>query len=399
MANTSVFSNIFVGKRWQVAQYKANDPDPFAKDIYFGMRKVGHVADANKHADPASEEEPETKPQPDAQPEEAPEAAGDEPSDEAAGDGDAAGGEAPKPNSETVKNSVVDPFEIAFKNRVEQTMSTLKAIYRQPEIDSGRSGLPGLFDRLMTAGQKQSEATRKQRVARFNEAYDRLFSLAALGLGTDDSEAALRGKVNIASGALDALRTDVRNREAGAVKNTYMKKLGMPALLAGLSFLLLYLLYDKSPGFFTAGCGASEGWRSFMPCFAADDGMITALFPSELYELRNLFVLMAGCMMGTWASFGARKIVLTFDDLAELEQDNLSPVMRLIFTGALTLILALVFLTGIVQVEIGDFETKSLASNGLIAFLIGAFFGLLEQSLPAAVMERARGFLDSASAK
>lgn len=136
-----------------------------------------------------------------------------------------------------------------------------------------------------------------------------------------------------------------------------------------------------------------------MPCFAADDGMITALFPSELYELRNLFVLMAGCMMGTWASFGARKIVLTFDDLAELEQDNLSPVMRLIFTGALTLILALVFLTGIVQVEIGDFETKSLASNGLIAFLIGAFFGLLEQSLPAAVMERARGFLDSASAK
>ncbi|WP_284125844.1 hypothetical protein [Parerythrobacter aestuarii] len=397
MPTASVFSNIFVGKRWQVAQYKANDPDPFAKDIYFGMRKVGKVAEPEEETpDPAPSEDQQAGVETEAG-DEVP-AEGDRDGD--GGDTDTAGdGETPPSTPDTVKNSIVDPFEIAFKNRVEQTMSTLKAIYRPPEIDSDRSGLPGLFDRMMTAGQKQSEASRKQRIARFNEAYDRLFSLAALGLGTDDSEAALRGKVNIASGALDALRTDVRNREAGLVKNTYMKKLGMPALLAGLCFLLLYLLYDKSPGFFTAGCGVDDGWRSALPCVAASDGMIPALFPSELYELRNLFVLMAGCMMGTWASFGARKIVLTFDDLAELEQDNLSPVMRLIFTAAMTLILALVFLTGIVQVEIGDFETKSLASNGLIAFLIGAFFGLLEQSLPTAVMDRARGFLESASAK
>jgi hypothetical protein len=48
-----------------------------------------------------------------------------------------------------------------------------------------------------------------------------------------------------------------------------------------------------------------------------------------------------------------------------------------------------------VQVEIGDFRTAELDSNGLVALLAGAFFGLLEQSLPAAIMDRARSFSDS----
>ena len=100
-------------------------------------------------------------------------------------------------------------------------------------------------------------------------------------------------------------------------------------------------------------------------------------------------------MMGTWASFAARKVTLTFDDLAELEQDRLSPAMRLIFTGVLTFIFALTFLTGMVQIEIGGFRTSDLMRDGVVAMLAGAFFGLLEQSLPAAIMERARTFSDS----
>jgi hypothetical protein len=59
----------------------------------------------------------------------------------------------------------------------------------------------------------------------------------------------------------------------------------------------------------------------------------------------------------------------------------------------------LVFLTNMVQVSIGEFSTASLQTDGLAAFLVGAFFGLLEQSLPTAVMERARGFVEAVNAK
>jgi hypothetical protein len=334
----------YLSARWQIAKFKEKDPDPFAKDIYFGARKI--------------EKDPVTG----------------------------------------VLPPAVDAGEIEFKNRVEHTLSVLKAIYRPVEHAAARKTLGGLIERLASPVDRRSKAWREEREARFNEAFERLFSLTVLGLGTDDADGTTVGKLGIASGALESLRADVLRREAGPIKNSYMKKLGYPALFAGVVFLLLFLLYEKSPGFFAAVCGARSWYPSFF-CPATGAESFGALFPSEIYQFRHLFVLMAGCMMGTWASFAARKVTLTFDDLAELEQDRLSPPMRLTFTGTLTFIFALTFLTGMVQIEIGGFRTADLASNGLVALLAGAFFGLLEQSLPTAIMERARNFSDSIGTK
>ena len=327
-------------KRWQIAQFKAADPDPFAKDIYFGARKV--------------EKDPETG----------------------------------------VLPAAIDADEIEFKTQVEHTLSVLKAIYRPAQQADAGKGIAGWIERRVTPAQPRGKEWREERIARFNEAYEQLFSLTALALGTDDPPGTASGKLSVAKGALEALRADVRRREAGPIKNSYMKKLGYPALVAATAFLLLFLLYEKSPGFFAAACGP-RSWYPDLLCPARPGAGITALFPSEVYQYRHLFVLLAGCMMGTWASFAARKVTLTFDDLAELEQDRLSPAMRLIFTGVLTFIFALTFLTGMVQIEIGGFRTSDLARDGVVAMLAGAFFGLLEQSLPAAIMERARTFSDS----
>jgi hypothetical protein len=333
-------SSEYKSKRWQIAKYKAADPDPFAKDIYFGARKV--------------EKDPETG----------------------------------------VLPASVDAGEIDFKNRVEHTLSVLKAIYRPVEHVAPRKGIGGWLERLAAPVQKRSKAWLDERTTRFNEAFERLFSLTALGLGTDDADGTSTARLTVASGALESLRADVLRREAGGIKNDYMKKLGYPALVAAVVFVGLFLLYEKSPNFFATVCRPRE-WYSSLLCLPPGRGGFAVLFPSEVYHYRHLFVLLAGCMMGTWASFAARKVMLTFDDLAELEQDRLSPVMRLTFTAVLTLIFALTFLTGMVQVEIGEFRTAELAGNGLVALLAGAFFGLLEQSLPAAILDRARTFSDS----
>lgn len=365
-------SDVHRGMRWQVAKCNVKDPDEFAKDIYFGV--LNSAPEPPADAGSGESTPPEAFPPKDGDPD---------------GDGEDA----------QRASATIDPDEIAFKNRVEQTMSTLKAIYRSVEPREVRSGLSGIADRLHNLSHVRTEAQKAQRSARFNEAYDRLFGIAVLGLGTQDTQEALRRKVSIASGALDGLRADVRAREAAWIKNGYMKKLGIPALMAGLLFALLFLVYEKSPGFFTSGCNAGETLKWLLPdnCTPQEGGI--ALFPNELYYLRHLFLLMAGCMMGTWASFAARNVVLTFDDLAELEQDSLSPVMRLTFTGVLTLIFALIFVTGMIQVEVGGFKTAELTRDGTVAFLAGAFFGLLEQRLPAAIMDKAKGFMDAASGK
>lgn len=329
-------SGITMSRRWQVAMYKATDPDIGVRDFYFGVRKPA--------VDPAT--------------------------------GD--------PIEEIDKN------EILFKNEVGQTLGVLKAIYSKPEPVEAATDLFGRIQQLFTFPEKENQPRQLEREKRFEEFYTRLFSLTKLGLGTDDVP------LDIASDALRTLRADVVRREGGIIKNNYMKKLGWPAMMAGLIFMALFLLYEKSPGAMAKLCQLPYYGAVFCSTKAADT---LALFPSEAYELRHLFLLLAGCMLGTWASFAGRKVSLSFDDLAELEQDRLSPTMRLIFTGALTLILSLVFLTNMVQVSIGEFSTASLQTDGLAAFLVGAFFGLLEQSLPTAVMERARGFVEAVNAK
>jgi hypothetical protein len=327
-------SDSHLGPRWQIARFKFDHPDPFCKDIYFGARKV---------TDPATAQ--------------------------------------------------ADKREIEFKNKVEQTIGTLKAIYRPPEPDNPEDD--GFWRRTWKSVRPQQAPHNDQwyaaRATRFNEAYDRLYSLTVLGLATDVDLA-------IADAALNSLRADVVRREAGPIKNAYMRKLGRPAMAAGIILILLFLLYDKSPGFFATICDSNWGLVR-LACDPVVGKEYRALFPNEMYEYRAIFLLLAGCMMGTWASFAARKVTLVFSDLAELEQDALAPRMRLVFTGVLTFILSLVFLTGLVQIEIGGFSTKRLVSDGLVAILIGAFFGLLEQALPAAVMDRARGFVETVNAK
>jgi hypothetical protein len=106
----------------------------------------------------------------------------------------------------------------------------------------------------------------------------------------------------------------------------------------------------------------------------------------------NSFCLVGGAAaVGTWLSFSIRRVTLSFDDLAVLEEDLLDPSLRVIFVVALTMAACLLFETKALNIEIGELKTSQL--SGATALLVGVFFGLSERALATAVSGRATAFV------
>lgn len=232
----------------------------------------------------------------------------------------------------------------ALKARIERTLSSLRLIFSVENV-----------------GAQQAARNR----ANFDTAFEKLLSLAAIGLSTAQPDPA------IAAAALDALQSEIVDREAGRMKNAYMVRLGIPALISSTFFAAMFFLYEY----------IEKDLR----------------WPAEIFAHRHVFLVLSGCMAGTWASFAARKVVLGFLDLAALEQDRLNPGMRLAFTGILTVFLTLVVITGMLDIVVGGFHASAIVRSGTVSLLFGAFTGLTEQTLPAALFDRAKNFSQAIS--
>jgi hypothetical protein len=217
-----------------------------------------------------------------------------------------------------------------LKDEIERTLSALRAVY---SVDK----------------------------AKFNEAFAKLLALAQVGLPGPTPA------TSIARSALDSLKAELVDREAGRIKNEYMIKLGRWALTFLTVAVFLYVLLTIWPD----------------------------RVPDRIYAYRNFLLLWSGCMIGAWCSFASRKVVLSFFDLARIEEDRVDPPLRLIFSGLLTSILGLIFATGFANVVIGTFEGAKFLNDGAVALLIGALSGMAEQALPGAIMQRAQNILPS----
>ena len=149
-----------------------------------------------------------------------------------------------------------------------------------------------------------------------------------------------------------------------------MVKLGMWALVGGIVSAIAFFILDQH-----------FSWIS-----------------PRIFKYRFFLLLWSGCMAGAWVSFATRKAMLGFFDLVAVEEDRIEPALRLIFTGVLTVMLALVFTTGLANVVIGGFQASALMTSGSTAILVGAFAGLSEKALPAALMKRAQDFISASAA-
>lgn len=197
----------------------------------------------------------------------------------------------------------------------------------------------------------------------FENYFRPLLSLAQPGLVGDHAQPEL------AVGALSALKNEITAREGGKIKNRYMKSLGKHCLYIGGPILLLaIILYTAT--------------------------RLTGRTPfSNVGVLNNFLFLWAGCMVGVWLSFGARKTFLRFEDLHIPEEDRLEPAVRLFFAGLLSTILGLLFSLKVVTITLGAISSEHLNTSVRVAVLIGFLGGFSEKGLSSAVAKQASHML------
>jgi hypothetical protein len=162
--------------------------------------------------------------------------------------------------------------------------------------------------------------------------------------------------------ALQGLQGEFVAREAGIVKNGYVTRLGIAALITVVLGAVGYVVSGLLPD-------------SWIP-----------------HRFREFFLLGCGTAVGTWLSFSIRRVTLSFTDLATLEEDRLNPSLRVVFMAALTTVMGLLLWTHAVVIQIGEFKSD-FAHNGVFALLIGALGGIAERSLTTAVSKRAQEFV------
>jgi hypothetical protein len=200
--------------------------------------------------------------------------------------------------------------------------------------------------------------------ALYNDYFDQLLKLSQLGLVGDNVQ------ISLATRALEQIKTEIVNRESGKVKNKYLRELGGKAFWYGFPVLLAGILLKYYICKWGAACCLDYGYTG------------------------SLCLIWAGCMVGVWLSFAITRTVLGFGDLTIIEKDRLEPSIRLIFTGALSLIFGLLFIQKAITISLGQLKSDDILSSPVTAFLIGVILGLNEKIIGSTLTKKTSGLFD-----
>lgn len=173
-------------------------------------------------------------------------------------------------------------------------------------------------------------------------------------------------KHELAKKALKLLKSEITLHEGGRIKNTYMTRLGIEALIVIVISVLIGCLFKF--GVFSQ----AEGIKS----------------------ISSYFFVLTGAMAGTWISFGVRKLEITFDDLAVIEKDRMKPWLRLLFVGLSSIILLLFINSSFITINVAGIDTNALKVNVELQLFLGIIAGLMERKLAKGLFSKAEGALD-----
>lgn len=173
-------------------------------------------------------------------------------------------------------------------------------------------------------------------------------------------------KHELAKKALKLLKSEITLHEGGRIKNTYMTRLGIEALIIIAVSVLI-------------GCLFKFG------VFSQAEGIIS---------ISSYFFVLTGAMTGTWISFGVRKLEITFDDLAVIEKDRMKPWLRLLFVGLSSIILLLFINSSFFTINVAGIDTNALKVNVELQLFLGIIAGLLEKKLAKGLFSKAEDALD-----
>lgn len=250
-----------------------------------------------------------------------------------------------------VRDIPIPPEAAALKSELFAALNVVRSI-----IDDRGTRL-GAFGRAA----KQAE------LLRLNETYMRdLQGIAEVGLMTSEPT-----HVSFARADLAQFKARFTLREAGKVKNDYVKTLLLWSSLAVLLFMSGYWITQAY----------------------AEPSALPGTWPRIMFDLRNFHLLAAGTAIGTWLSFSLRKQELAFEDLAVLEPDRLEPWVRVLYMVGLSTLVGLLLFSGAVVFGVGRVDGLiALHGHGSWALLVGMLAGVAERALGSAVSGRAAEF-------
>lgn len=180
--------------------------------------------------------------------------------------------------------------------------------------------------------------------------FNKLLSLAQAGLVGDTAQPQLSFK------SLEKLKEEIILIEGQRIKNQYMKKLGINAIIMCGIIFTIWILVDY--------------WF-------------------EIKEHHMYCTTYLGAMLGTWISFGARKFSIKFTQLSNLEEDMMEPCIRLIYIGICSLIVILFINSGIIAIKIGSMSLKNIKTNFELQAIIGISCGLIESKIGVNIYKKA----------
>lgn len=185
--------------------------------------------------------------------------------------------------------------------------------------------------------------------------FNKLLSLAQVGLVGKTAQPELAMK------SLAKLRNEMVMIEGQRIKNDYMKTLGIRALIISIVSIAIYY----------------------------------ALLINGISEFGAYFLAVAGSSAGTWLSFGARKFTISFEELSVLEEDMMSPWIRLLYIGACSAVFILLLNTQLISLGVGTVSTVGIMSQPELQITVGVLCGLVESKIGVNIYKRAVTLIES----
>ncbi|MGL5724291.1 hypothetical protein [Cetobacterium sp.] len=187
--------------------------------------------------------------------------------------------------------------------------------------------------------------------------FQMLLTLAQAGLAGENSNPDL-GLI-----ALKSLKNDILTVEGQKFKTKYMISLGKNAAINAVITLVLFFAMSNFFKFST---------------------------------IKYLLVF-SGAMIGSWISFGIRKLDISFKDLVNFEKDLMPCQIRLIFIGIVSVIFAMLVNNNLIDISVSNFKLSTLFLKSETTLLFGILCGILDKNLAINLYEKSHNILNISS--
>lgn len=238
-----------------------------------------------------------------------------------------------------VKKNDVAKYDIEFslQDPSQDIPEKYKLLYSQ--VEKTKSNIIKIFEKDINSLEKY---------------FDMLLSLAQAGLAGENSTP------EISLIALENLKNDILIVEGQKFKTKYIEKLGLNALI------------------------------NFILCFIC----LQILNFFNINNYNKLPLIFSGAMIGSWLSFGIRKLEITFEDLVSFEKDLMPCQVRLIFIGIISVIFGMVIDSKLINLSIGNTSIDILFLKNETTVLFGILCGILDKNLAINLYQKSHSILN-----